>query len=153
MVSPCASIPAWGAAPGESVVVTRLLSGDDDMMPQTLVNHVTRVEDPEYGGGAGAIHLRIGYARSEARFGLFSGFFDPEPGDVEGGKEEEGQQGRNEEAADNGVGHRAPEDFRGDRDHAQRGGGCAAAVSTIGRKRLLVIARAVYWRKAGSQWI
>jgi hypothetical protein len=51
--------PAWGAAPGEAVVVTRLLSGDDDVMPQTVANHATRVKDPEYGGGTGAIRLRI----------------------------------------------------------------------------------------------
>jgi hypothetical protein len=40
----------------------------------------------------------------EAHLGLFSRLLDPEPGDVEGGKEEEGQQGRDEEAADDSKG-------------------------------------------------
>src|SRR5271167_746969 len=64
-----------------------------------------------------------GHPRSEARLGLLARLLDPEPCDVEGGQEEQGQQGRNEQAADDGVSHWSPEDFRGDRDHPERGGG------------------------------
>ena len=46
---------------------------------------------------------------------------DPEPGDVEGRQEEEGQQGCGQEAADDRIGHRPPGDFRGNRDHALEG--------------------------------
>jgi hypothetical protein len=57
------------------------------------------------------------------RLGLLSWLFDAEPGDIEGRQEEQGEQSRDEEAADDGVGHRPPKDFGRDRYQAESGGG------------------------------
>src|SRR6516164_11608726 len=47
------------AAPGEPVVPSRRLSGDDDMMPHQVARHATRAEYPEYRGGTRAFCLRV----------------------------------------------------------------------------------------------
>ena len=46
----------------------------------------------------------------ETRFGLSSRFLDPESGDVEGRQKEEGEQGRDKEAADDREAFNHPTD-------------------------------------------
>jgi hypothetical protein len=52
-------LPALGTTRGEAVVMTRLPSGDDDVMPYKVAGHAARMEHPEYGGATRAVCLRI----------------------------------------------------------------------------------------------
>ena len=66
------------------------------------------MEVPRHGGAAVvALFGGCGYTGSETRLGLLARLLDTEPGDVEGRQEQQGQQGRDEEAADDRVDRRS----------------------------------------------
>ena len=53
---------------------------------------------------------------------LLCRLLDPEPGDIEGRQKQQGQQGRDKTAADDGVGHWSPEHLQRDGIERRRSG-------------------------------